>query len=83
MQWPTLVRVVEGLVTDGLIKRIDNPRDGRSKLVSLTPEGERVVRKIQPVLDAERAAMLSDFDEAELEQAAELLHRMFARVARG
>lgn len=82
VQWPTLVRVIEGLAADGLIKRIDNPRDGRSKLVSLTPEGTAIVKKIQPILDAERRAMLSDLNDEELATCAELLHRMFARVAR-
>jgi MarR family transcriptional regulator for hemolysin len=82
VQWPTLVRVIEGLATDGLIKRIDNPRDGRSKLVSLTPEGLAVVKKIQPILDEERRVMLSDLDDQDLEVCAELLHRMFGRVAR-
>jgi MarR family transcriptional regulator for hemolysin len=82
VQWPTLVRVVEGLATDGLIKRIDNPRDGRSKLVSLTPEGLAVVGKIQPILDAERRAMLADLDDRELEACADMLSRIFARVAR-
>jgi len=82
VQWPTLVRVIEGLATDGLIKRIDNPRDGRSKLVSLTPEGLAIVRKIQPVLDAERRAMLADLGDEELDACADMLHRMFARVAR-
>lgn len=81
VQWPTLVRVVEGLVADGLITRVDNPRDGRSKLISLTPAGMAMVRKIQPILDQERAAVLADLDDAELEQCAELLHRVFARVA--
>ncbi len=82
VQWPTLVRVIEGLAADGLIDRIDNPRDGRSKLVSLTPEGLAVVQRIKPTLDGEREAMLSDLDDAELEQCADLLQRMFARVAR-
>ena len=82
VQWPTLVRVIEGLAADGLIKRVDNPRDGRSKLVSLTPEGLAMVRRIQPILDAERHAMLGDLGGEELEQCAELLHRMFERVAR-
>lgn len=81
VQWPTLVRVVEGLVADGLITRVDNPRDGRSKLISLTPAGMAMVKKIQPILDQERAAVLADLDDAELEQCAELLHRVFARVA--
>jgi len=81
VQWPTLVRVVEGLVADGLITRVDNPRDGRSKLISLTPAGMAVVKKIQPILDQERAAVLADLDDEELGQCAELLHRIFARVA--
>ncbi|HWJ69997.1 MAG TPA: MarR family transcriptional regulator [Sphingobium sp.] len=81
VQWPTLVRVVEGLVADGLITRIDNPRDGRSKLVSLTPAGQAMVERIQPILDEERAAVLADLADSELEQCAELLHRIFARVA--
>jgi len=82
VQWPTLVRVVEGLATDGLIDRVDNPRDGRSKLVSLTPAGLRVVHEIKPILDAERQAMLAGLDDAELAIATELLNRMFDRVAR-
>lgn len=82
VQWPTLVRVIEGLAVDGLINRVDNPRDGRSKLVSLTPEGLAMVRRIQPILDAERHAMLGDLDDKDLNQCAEFLHRMFERVAR-
>jgi len=82
VQWPTLVRVIEGLVADGLINRVENPRDGRSKLVSLTPEGLAVVRRIQPILDEERRVMLEGLDGAELDLCAEMLHRMFERVAR-
>lgn len=82
VQWPTLVRVVEGLVEDGLITRVDNPRDGRSKLVSLTPAGLEMVRTIQPILDEERRAVLDGLDDRELEVCAEMLHRIFERVAR-
>jgi MarR family transcriptional regulator for hemolysin len=83
VQWPTLVRVIEGLVEDDLIKRIDNPRDGRSKLVSLTPKGLAIVETIQPILDEERRAVLADLDDKELELCADMLHRIFARVAGG
>ncbi|MBB5984376.1 MarR family winged helix-turn-helix transcriptional regulator [Sphingobium lignivorans] len=82
VQWPTLVRVVEGLAADGLIERRDNPRDGRSKLVTLTPAGLAVVHKIQPILDSERRAMLADLSDRELEQCAQTLRQIFARVAR-
>ena len=82
VQWPTLVRVVEGLAADGLIERVDNPRDGRSKLVSLTPAGLAVVRQIQPILDEERRAMLAGLDDDELRICTDLLDRMSERVAR-
>ena len=76
------ITTIEGLAADGLIKRVDNPRDGRSKLVSLTPEGVAVVHKIQPILDDERRLMLADLSDKELESCADMLSRIFARVAR-
>jgi len=82
VQWPTLVRVIEGLAGEGLITRVDNPRDGRSKLVSLTPEGLAVVRRIQPILDAERRKMLTDLNNDELEICADMLQRILGRVTR-
>lgn len=83
VQWPTLVRVVDGLATDGLIERIDNPHDGRSKLVSLTEAGADIVRQIQPILDHERRTILADLDEEELVACAAMLKRVLQRVRTG
>lgn len=82
VQWPTLVRVIEGLEQDGLVSRVDNPRDGRSRLISLTEAGMAMVTRIQPILDKERRAALEGLDESELEQCAELLQRIFDKTAR-
>ncbi len=82
VQWPTLVRVVEGLAKDGLIERIDNPRDGRSKLVSITPEGLDVVRTIQPIMDEERRTLLSGLEDHELDICRDMLNRIFGQVSR-
>ena len=83
VQWPTLVRVVDWLATDGLIERIDNPHDGRSKLVSLTKAGADMVCRIQPILDREREAILADLDEEELAACAAMLKRVLKRVRAG
>jgi MarR family transcriptional regulator for hemolysin len=76
-QWPTMVRVLEGMVADGLILREDNPGDGRSKLVQLTPRGVEVMEQIQPILDRERSRILARLSVEELKVCAGLLNRIF------
>jgi DNA-binding MarR family transcriptional regulator len=38
--------IVNGLREDGLVELIDNPAHKRSRLVTLTPEGEKLVEKM-------------------------------------
>jgi MarR family transcriptional regulator for hemolysin len=82
VQWPTLVRVIEGLEQDGLVSRVENPRDGRSRLISLTDAGRDMVTRIQPILDNERKDVLDGLTDPELDQCAELLQRIFDKTAR-
>lgn len=77
VQWPTLVRVVESMERDGLIAKQDNPRDGRSKLLSLTPKGNEIIQQIQPTLDRERAAALAAFSDEELALCERMLKTIF------
>lgn len=79
VQWPTLVRVLDGLEKDGLISRIDNPRDGRSRLVSITEAGKEMVHQIKPVIDRERSELLSDLSDEELAQCTAVLQRLLER----
>jgi MarR family transcriptional regulator for hemolysin len=81
VQWPTLVRVLDGLEADGLILRVDNPRDGRSRLVSITEQGAAVVNKIKPLLDAERSRLLAGLDDEELGRCADYLQRLLDSTA--
>ncbi len=82
VQWPTLVRVVEGMERDGLIAREDNPTDKRSKLLHLTPAGHKVVTHIQPTLDRERATLLSALSDEELSHCAAMLQKIFEAAIR-
>ncbi len=79
VQWPTLVRVLDGLEKDGLISRIDNPRDGRSRLVSITDAGRRMVEQIKPVIDVERTTLLEGIDDAQLAKCCDLLQCLLER----
>lgn len=77
VQWPTMVRVVEGMERDGLISREENPADGRSRLLRLTAEGARVTAAIQVILDRERAALLADLSAEELKLCSKMLQKIF------
>ncbi|HZV57553.1 MAG TPA: MarR family transcriptional regulator [Sphingobium sp.] len=81
VQWPTLVRVLEGLEKDGLISRVDNPRDGRSRLVSITEAGRTLLREVRPTLDIERARLLAGLSDEELAQCCETLHLLMERAS--
>jgi MarR family transcriptional regulator for hemolysin len=83
VQWPTMVRVVEGMERDGLLAREGNPADRRSKLLHLTPRGTALIREIQPILDHERAQLLAGLNDEELAMCARLLEKIFeAAIAR-
>lgn len=77
VQWPTMVRVVEAMERDHLLRREDHPRDKRSRYIFLTPEGEQLSRRIQPVLDNERSRVLSLLSDDGLETARAVLERIF------
>lgn len=83
VQWPTMARVVEGMERDGLLERQDNPADGRSKLLHLTPSGTALIEQIQPILDRERAQLLAGLSEDDLKICAGLLHRIFEAALTG
>ena len=83
VQWPTMARVVEGMERDGLLERHDNPADGRSKLLHLTPNGTALIEQIQPILDRERAHLLASLSDDDLKLCADLLKQIFeATIAR-
>lgn len=82
VQWPTMVRVVQDMEREGLIEREDNPADGRSKLLRLTPAGDQLIAKIQPTLDRERAALLSALSDEELQLCEKMLRVIFEAAIR-
>lgn len=49
----SVTNAVDRLEADGLVERRPNPRDGRSVLAAIRPEGERVARRASAVLNAE------------------------------
>jgi DNA-binding MarR family transcriptional regulator len=79
VQRPTMTRVVARLEEAGLVERTPDPVDGRSFVVSATPQGERLMTKLRSRKNAFLARRLRGFDEddvAALARAAEILERL-------
>ena len=79
VQPPSMTRTVAALADLGLVGRTEHPTDGRQVLVSLTPDGQVVVRETRRRRDAWLARRLAELTPAERETlaaAAALLHRV-------
>lgn len=80
VQWPSLIRTLDGLEAEGLVERKINPADKRSRRVTITDKGLAVFREVKAVLDPTRAALLEGFSDEELRMAERLLDRFFTRI---
>jgi MarR family transcriptional regulator for hemolysin len=80
VQWPSLIRTLDGLEAERLVERRVNPADKRSRLVTITSRGLAVFREVKAVLDPTRAVLLEGFSDDELAVAERLLDRFFASI---
>ena len=76
---PTATRMVARLEEEGLVLRTTDPGDGRVSLVSASPAGSALLKKIRGRKNAylaRRLRELSDDEAADLERAAAILERL-------
>jgi MarR family transcriptional regulator for hemolysin len=59
IEGPTLTRMLDSLERDGLVERMPDPNDRRTKLLQITPQGEEVLEKIFEITDVLRARLLA------------------------
>jgi DNA-binding MarR family transcriptional regulator len=75
-------RVVDDLVAQGHVARVANPDHVRSDLISLTPEGRSVLRKMWRASDRHRSGILAaaDVSDEEIDVARDVLRRILAAL---
>lgn len=76
---PTATRIVGSLEGAGLVERIRDPDDGRCSILSATPEGRALLRRLRARKTAYLAQQLRDLDPDDvtaLERAVDVLERM-------
>lgn len=71
-----LTKVLGRLVDAGLIDRVDNPEDKRSKLVKLNNQGKKLVEKMMPQLHQQGKNLLKGLSEDETLQLEILLQKV-------
>jgi DNA-binding MarR family transcriptional regulator len=76
---PTTTRIVARLVEAGLVARTADPRDKRSDLLTATPAGKALLKRLRGRKNAYLARRIRDLDPADLsalERAATILERI-------
>ncbi|QEV99090.1 MarR family transcriptional regulator [Microbacterium caowuchunii] len=63
---PSVSRLVDRMVTRGLVSKCADPEDGRGTLVRATEEGNRVFRSVAAVHGRSIAERMKSLDDAEL-----------------
>ena len=76
-------RAASALLDRGLVMADDNPADGRSHLLSLTPEGRALYAEIAPIALATEAELFANFSAEERTLLDTLLRRVEAVALNG
>lgn len=76
VEQPSMAQLLNRMERDGLVERVANPNDGRSKLISLTKHAARRMPQGKAVMDETCQRALAGLSSAEQEQLYALLLRV-------
>jgi DNA-binding MarR family transcriptional regulator len=77
---PSLTRLVDRMVADGLVHRRVDPRDRRRVLVHATRRGRALHRRLAERIEAEQEAVFAGVDAAETQRLLSLLGGLVDRL---
>ena len=73
-------RAAEALIQRGLVARAPSAEDGRVVVISLTPEGRALFRKVMPIARKWNADLFSCLDEEQAQALGHALDKVIARA---
>ncbi|WP_219215989.1 MarR family winged helix-turn-helix transcriptional regulator [Variovorax boronicumulans] len=82
VEQPSMAQLLARMERDGLVERVPDPDDKRSRLISLTPLATRRLPKAKAVMDAHAQQVLEGFSAEDVAQLMALLTRLNANVER-
>ncbi|MFX1256594.1 MAG: MarR family winged helix-turn-helix transcriptional regulator [Promethearchaeota archaeon] len=72
---PTISGIIDTMEKNELVKRVPNPKDGRSVLVKLTRKGE-YLKKYTPPIDSNKMDYFKDFKLHQIKKLNQLLEKL-------
>ncbi|MBS3647214.1 MarR family transcriptional regulator [Pseudaminobacter sp. 19-2017] len=81
VEGPTLVRLLDGLESQGLIERRPVEGDRRAKQIVLTKDGHTLAAEVTRLANELREEVLADIPEAELIAAAETIRAIARKIS--
>jgi MarR family transcriptional regulator for hemolysin len=79
----TLTRMLDTLEADGLVERLADPSDRRTKRIRLTSAGLAALEEIHVIVSDLRASLLSEADPADIDQTNAFLAQLLIRLDAG
>ncbi len=76
VEQPSMAQLLNRMERDGLVQRLPDPDDKRSRLISLTAIGIQRLPKAKALMDASTTDALTGFTRQEFEQLVSLLSRL-------
>jgi MarR family transcriptional regulator for hemolysin len=83
IEGPTLTRMIDTLEKDGLVERVPDPADRRTKQLRVTQDGESALEGVFAITDEMRARLLDGFSDDEIEQINRFLRKLIGRLDAG
>ena len=83
LQQPTMTKLLDRMVRDGLVKRLPDARDRRVVRIQMTPRGETVVNELLGHARKHEAEVLARHPELDTMAMKELLRSIIARHRKG
>lgn len=79
LQQPTVTKIVDRLVVEGLVARKTSARDRRQVIVDLTPRGSALVAALQNEAEQHQNAVLAAYSKSEVDTLFRVLRTVLAR----
>ena len=76
----TASRMIDSMVSSGLVKREIAEEDQRRRVVALTADGEALLRKIWPIMENNYDRLIEGIDPDDIEVCARVLARMVENI---
>ena len=83
IEGPTMTRMLDTLEKDGLVERLADPTDRRTKQLRLTPAGEDALEEIFAIADELRDRLLAGLPDAKIEELNAFLGTLVGRLDDG